>query len=97
MNTSRNRYHTSIKIACKLNILNNDLLKLIPRSTLHRFKISDFSNIFGLEFTESLERNEFLIKELLQCKSALLVFKGIIKIKNSIIRIKEFSLSSFRK
>ncbi len=95
--SGRNRYHTSIKIACKMNLLPPDAARLIPKSSLHRFKNSDYSDIFGIELAESLESNELLIKELLHCKSALAAAKGIIKIKNSLIKIKEFSLSSFQR
>ena len=97
MYTPRNRYHTSIKIACKLNILSLDVVNLIPKSTLHRFRMSDYSGIFGVELAASLESNEFLIKELLQCQSALTVSRGIIHIKNTILRIRESALAGFQK
>jgi len=93
----RNRYHTSIKLACKMNLLPDETVKFIPKSTLHRFKNTDYSDIFGIELAQSLERNELIIKELFQCRSALAVSKGIIKIKNTIIKVRESALSGFQK
>ncbi|HPS56949.1 MAG TPA: integrase core domain-containing protein [Spirochaetota bacterium] len=97
MNTCRNRYHTSIKLSYKMDLLPPETVKMIPKSTLHRFKYSDYSNIFGIELAEALERNELIIKELLHCKAALNASRGIIKIKNTIIKIRESALSGFQK
>src|SRR5208337_1543179 len=97
MYTPRNRYHTSIKIACKLNILSLDVVNLIPRSTLHRFHNTDYSGLFGTELAASLESNEMLIRELLHCQSALIVSRGIIQIKNTILRVRESAITGFQK
>lgn len=97
MTNHRNRYHTSVKLACKMNLLHHDTAKLIPKSTLHRFKNSDYSDIFGSELAQSLESNELLIKELIHCKSALAVSRGIIRIKNTIIKIRKSALSGFQR
>jgi len=50
----RKKYYTSIKLACKLNILPCDYLKLIPKSSLYRFKNTDFSSYFGHELAAQL-------------------------------------------
>jgi len=97
MQYTRNRYHTSIKIAYKLNILSSEISRLIPRSTLHRFSNTDYSGIFGIEFAGKLASNEKLLNELLQCQSALALSRGIIQIKNTIIRIKESSITGFQR
>lgn len=93
----RRQYHTSIKLSCRLGLLSGDILKLIPSSTVHRFKNTDYSKMFGIEIAEYLENNERLIKELLECRTALLVSKGIIEIKDTMIRIRELSLSAFQR
>jgi len=41
-----------------MNLLHADIVKQIPKSTLHRFKNSDYSDIFGFELAASLEQNE---------------------------------------
>jgi len=97
MTQIRNIYHTSVKLSYKMNLLSPETVNRIPKSTLHRFRNTDYSDIFGIELAQSLERNELIIRELLQCKSALTVSKCIIKIKNTLIRIKESSISSFQK
>ena len=93
---ARKKYHTSIKLACKLNILSYDYIKLIPKSSFHRFKNTDFSGYFGYDLAKQLESNEIIIKELFNCKSALITAKAVIKIKNTIIYIKESTLSGFQ-
>lgn len=74
-----------------------DIAKQIPKSTLHRFKNTDYSDIFGIELAAVLEQNGSLVKELLHCKTALAVSKGIIQIKNTLIKIREHTLSAFQK
>jgi putative transposase len=59
--------------------------------------VSDYSDIIGIELTAKLEANEELIKELIKCKTALTVSKGIIRIKNSLIHIKETSISGIQR
>jgi len=97
MIASRNIYHTGIKLSYKMNLLPAEITKQIPKSTLSRFKNTDYSGIFGIELAESLERNELLIKELLDSKTALTVSRGILEIKNTIIKIKESTLTFFQR
>jgi putative transposase len=95
--TVRKKYHTFIKSACKLNTLPHECIKLIPKSSVHRFRNTDFSSFFGYELAAKLEDNETLMKELLNCKSALVTAKAVIKIKNTIIYIKESTLSQIQR
>lgn len=92
-----NSYHTSIKLSCKMNMLPESIARQIPRSTLHRFRNTDYSYIFGIELAAGLEQNELLIKELLQCKTALAVSRGIIRIKNTLIKIREQGVSELQR
>ena len=80
-----------------MNLLPVNIINQIPKSTLHRFRNTDYSDIFGIELSQSLERNELLIKELLECKTALIVSSGIIEIKNTVIKIKESALTSIQR
>jgi putative transposase len=93
----RKKYHSSIKIACKLNILPHDTLKLLPKSSIHRFKNTDFSEYFGYDIAVKLEDSQSIIKELFNCKCALVTAKAIIKVKNTIIHINEFKIKEFQK
>ncbi len=95
--STRHRYHTGIKLACKMNLLPPDTVSKIPKSTLHRFRYSDYSDLFGIELAGKLESNELIIKELLLCRSALAAAKGIIRIKNTIIKIRESALSGIQR
>jgi hypothetical protein len=80
-----------------MNLLPPETVKMIPKSTLYRFRNSDYSHLFGIELAVTLEQNELLIRELLQCRAALNASRGIIKIKNIIIKIRESSLSGFQR
>ncbi len=95
MSQSRNIYHTSIKLSYKMNLLPAETVNRIPKSTLHRFKNSDYSNIFGIELSHYLQQNELLIKELIQCRTALNISRCVIKIKNAVIKIRESALTGF--
>ncbi len=95
--STRHRYHTGIKLAYKMNLLPPDTVSKIPKSTLHRFRYSDYSDLFGIELAGKLESNELIIKELLLCKSALAAAKSIIRIKNTIINIRESALSGIQR
>lgn len=93
----RNKYHTSIKIAYKLNLLPKELCHLIPKSTLYRFRSSDFSDIFGMEYGSFLSDNQALLQDLLKSNASLSITRAILRIKNTIITITQGALSEFEK
>jgi putative transposase len=97
MKKSNKKYHTNIKIACKLNLLTDNIFKQIPKSTRYRFSKTDFSNHFGIEEAKHLENNLDFIKEFNKTKILFNTAKAIIKAKNSIIKTKDNSLNKFDK
>jgi transposase InsO family protein len=83
--SSRNSYHSDLKIAVSLDILPKQVLRAIPRSSLYRFKRSDYSTLVGSELSSFVE-NLDLLKEIARSKAAL-------KTASAVLRIVSFSRS----
>ena len=47
---TRTTYSTNIKLAASFDILTKKVEEQIPKSTLHRFKNTDYSYVFGVDF-----------------------------------------------
>ena len=84
--SARKSYSTDLKLAVQLNIIPDYILKSIPKSSLHRFKNTDYSNIFGLEYSQIFQELD-LIKNLAKSKTAKNLFKSALYIKTIILNI----------
>lgn len=97
MSFSRNSYHTDIKIAFKLNLLPENLSRKIPKTTKHRFKNSDFSALFGIDYANTIQSNTALIREIVKSKNIMAVLKAVIRVKKTVIKLKSSVHSQFDK
>jgi Integrase core domain. len=75
----RSSYHSDVKIAVQLDILPEKYRRVIPRSTLHRFKHTDYSRLIGNEYSQVLNHLE-LLKEISQSRAALHVAGAVLRI-----------------
>jgi len=64
-------YHTDISIRYKLGILDDKVVKDIPRTTLHNWKNRDFSKLFCFDNIYDNDENINLIREFLTRKKLL--------------------------
>ena len=85
--SSRNVYHTELKIACSLGLLDPSHLALIPRSSRYRFCTSDYSTLVGSELSALLHQNRDIISELIKSRKALAICRAIISIKHTLVSI----------
>ena len=76
---SRNSYHSDLKLSARLGILPQRFLTVIPRSSLYRFKTSDYSNLVGSELSAIVE-NLDLIKLIAQSKAALTAASAVLRV-----------------
>jgi len=97
MTTQRNSYHTNFKLAVKHNLIDREIIQQLPKTTLNRFKNSDYSSIIGTDTTHFLNTNEDLIKDLAQSKILIKHLESIIKIKRTIIKIKTSVINEVQK
>ncbi|MDR2972608.1 MAG: integrase core domain-containing protein [Bacteroidales bacterium] len=72
----KHSYHTDISVQFKLGLLEKDIYKIFPKSTLYYWKTKDFSKVIGCDFVFSDEKIE-LIKTFLSNKSLLKAAKGL--------------------
>jgi len=79
-------YHTNYKIAAQLDILPREELKNIPRSTLHRFKNTEYQDFIGSKYSNLDNEGMELIKRFAHDRNARSVYKGIILVQDFIIR-----------
>lgn len=86
MKAIRNSYHTAVKIATQLGILPENLKQQIPKSSLHRFRNTDYSMLFGIEFNALLENRMDLLKQFVEDKQAQKVYRAYILLKSMFIR-----------
>jgi transposase InsO family protein len=86
LNLAYTSYHTDLKLAVAAGLLEPDFLKQIPKSTRHRFKNTDFSKIFGMELVSSLNENMETIKQFVQDKQALKVYRAVNRIKTVLLQ-----------
>jgi hypothetical protein len=88
MTIQRKSYHTNFKLAVKYNLIDNDKIQGIPKTTLYRFKNSDYSSVIGNSTTKFLDSHEEIIKDIAQSKLFIQHLKAIIEIKKTIINTK---------
>ena len=69
-------YHTDLAIQYRLGILDNEVCKIIPKSTLYVWKNKDFSKLVGSDISLSDEKIE-LIKNYLSNRTLLRAAKGL--------------------
>ncbi|MCK4543257.1 MAG: hypothetical protein KAU17_13575, partial [Spirochaetales bacterium] len=95
-----NSYHSNIKIAASLDILPNELKRIIPKSSLHRFRNTDYSSLLGYKEDQDLTRIITLVKEFLQSKLAVEVFTAALRVRDVTIsilkRLQQSSLSKLQ-
>ncbi|MGD2033807.1 MAG: DDE-type integrase/transposase/recombinase [Bacteroidales bacterium] len=80
-------YHTDITIQYKLGILDTNLVKQIPSSTLHNWKNKDLSLLFGSEHVSDSEQNLQMIKDFLTRKSLLQIAKAVYYVYCSYVKL----------
>ena len=76
-------YHSDLKIAARLGVLDPDLARNIPSSTLHRFRSSDYSNLLGssVDLAESMR----LVREFSQHQHAQAVFRAALRVQRCLV------------
>lgn len=85
MPSTRRSYHSDLKIAVQLDILPSTFVRSIPRSSMHRFRKSDYSNLVGSELSQVVENLDPL-KEVAKSRAAL-------KTAGAVLRIASFTRS----
>ena len=85
-NQIRKSYSTDLKLAVQLDIVPDHILTYIPKSSIHRFKNTDYSNTFGLEYSQIYQDID-LIKDFINSKIAKNLFKSSLYIKTIILNI----------
>ena len=95
-----NSYHSNIKIAASLDILPNELKRIIPKSSLNRFRNTDYSSLLGYKEDQDFTRIITIAKEFLQSRLAINVFKAALRVRDvkiSILsRLQQSSLSKLQ-
>lgn len=82
-----NSYPTSIKIQAKLGLLQPEIKKLIPKTTLWGFKKTDFSTLFGFDYIENLDKEIETLRKFVQDKKAITFYKRYIVLQQLIIKL----------
>ena len=82
-------YHTDLQIQHKFGILDKNLQKTIPKSTLHSWKNSDTSKIIGCDVVLSDEKIE-LIKAFLENKILLNAGKGLYFVYTTFVQDEQY-------
>lgn len=77
-------YHTDICIQYKLGMLDNELARQIPSSTLHNWKLRDFNNLFGTDQVEFSDEKIQLIKTFVSAKKRFKVIRALFRIHNTV-------------
>jgi len=72
----KHSYHTDLAVQFQLGLLNKDIYKNIPKSTLYSWKNKDFSRVVGSDIIFSDEKME-LIKTFLSNQTLLKAAKGL--------------------
>ena len=81
-------YHTDLSIQFQLGILDKDVCKTIPKSTLYSWKNRDFNKFIGSEISFSDEKIE-MIKTFLSNQTLLKAAKGLYFVYSTWISITE--------
>jgi len=69
-------YHTDLSIQFQLGLLDGEVCRSIPKSTLYSWKKRDFTKFVGTEFLYSDEKIE-LVKAFLSSQTLLKAAKGL--------------------
>ena len=84
--STRTVYHTELKLLYKAGLLSSWLIKKIPRSTLHDWKNSDLSHIYGKDYSVTLSKEADLLKLQIKHKKlhtfTIAIFKIAVTISN---------------
>jgi len=83
---NRTSYHFDIKLSAQLNLLPDYIKSKIPKSTLSSFRNSDYSHLFGTDFSNSFKDLD-IIKQFAKNQKALKVYKAYNSIKNKLLSI----------
>ncbi len=95
MSKTRNSYHTNFKLAVQLGLVEQERLKALPRSSIHRFTKTDYSSLVGAESQGYDERLE-LARVVLRSKKAAALVSAYSRIA-SFLRSANLSLSRLSK
>jgi len=74
---SRNKYHSNVKIAYHLGVLEDSMACNIPSSTLHHWKSIDLSEIFGLDYSLAVNKDITVIKTIAKHKKLMKAAKAL--------------------
>ena len=80
---NRTSYHSDIKLSAQLDLLPDYIKSKIPKSTLSSFRNTDYSDLFGIDFSNYFN-NLDIIKQFAKNQKALKVYKTYNLIKNKI-------------
>jgi len=83
---NRTSYHSDIKLSAQLDLLPDNIKSQIPKSTLTSFRNTDYSNLFGLNYSDSFKDLD-IIKQFAKNQKALKIYKAYNYIKNKLISI----------
>jgi len=83
---NRTTYHSDIKLSAQLDLLPDNIKSQIPKSTLSSFRNTDYSNLFGIDFSDSFKDLD-IIKQFSKNQKALKIYKAYNFIKNKLISI----------
>ena len=83
---NRTSYHSDIKLSAQLDLLPDNIKSQIPKSTLSSFRNTDYSNLFGIDFSDSFKDLD-IIKQFSKNQKALKIYKAYNFIKNKLISI----------
>ena len=81
---SRRSYHTNIKFMAKWDLLPDEMLNLIPKSNISRWKSSDFSGMVDINLGNKRIED---VKLLMQHEKLLKTCTAVLRVKNSIINV----------
>ncbi len=83
----RRSYHTNVKILAKANLLPEEMLDLIPKSNISRWKYTDFSDTLEVKSFDLENKHIEDIKLLMNHEKLLKTCTAVLRIKNSIISV----------
>jgi len=77
---NRTSYHSDIKLSGQLDLLPDYIKSQIPKSTLSSFRNTYYSNLFGLNYSDSFKDLD-IIKQFDKNQKALKIYKAYNYIK----------------
>ncbi len=78
MKRFKRTYHTDIQLLASKDLLSQELMAGIPKSTLSTFRKRDYSRIYGIEFMDTVQNNMRFIEayndslEIQKCCNAII-------------------------